>query len=254
MCLIALAWRVHPVHDLILAANRDEFHNRPAQAAHAWPDAPGVFAGRDQQAGGAWCGVGRGGRFAAVTNVREPDPPAGDKASRGSLVAGYLSGDQTAREYCEAIHAERHAYGGFNLLVGDQEDLFYLSNRDDRGIIGIPPGIHALSNGVWGDVWPKTERAETGLRTAIAEPEVDPGALLDLLSDDTPAEQSLPDTGLDRTLERFLSPIFVCGARYGTRASTVILREMDDGLRMVEQGFGSEGVATTRVDKYWEKT
>lgn len=254
MCLIAFAWRTHPAYDLILAANRDEFHQRPTDPAHVWTDAPGVFAGRDRQAGGAWCGLGPGGRFAAVTNVREPDPPADDKRSRGALVADYLSGTEDARRYGERIHAERHAYSGFNLLIGDRDDLFYLSNRDDRGMLGVPPGLHALSNGVWGDVWPKTQRAQQGLRSAIADADVDPGDLLDLFADETPAEQPLPDTGLGETMERFLSPIFVRGSTYGTRASSVILRGVDGSLRMLEQSFGANGERAGRIDQFWQPT
>lgn len=253
MCLIAFAWRTHPGYDLVLAANRDEFHRRPTQAAHDWPDAPGVFAGRDRQAGGAWCGIGPAGRFAAVTNVREPDPPATDQLSRGALVADYLAGEQDARGYCERVDARRDAYGGFNLLIGDRDDLFYLSNRDERGILGVPPGVHALSNGVWGDAWPKTERAERGLRDAIAPAAIEPDQLLDLLADETPAdESSLPDTGIGESMERFLSPIFIRGTTYGTRASTVILRGTDGSLRMVEQNFGANGEPAGRVDQSWE--
>lgn len=254
MCLVAFAWRVHPVYDLILVANRDEFHQRPTQSAHSWPDAPGVFAGRDRQAGGAWCGVGPAGRFAAVTNVREPDPPSGDKASRGALVADYLAAGGCARDYAEQVHGRRQSYGGFNLLLGDREDLFYVSNRDDRGVLGIPPGIHALSNGVWGDVWPKTQRAVRGLRAAIAEPEVAPNALFKLFADDSPSAQSLPDTGIGENMERFLSSMFVRGVTYGTRASTVILRGTDGSLTMMEQSFGANGVLAGRVDQSWGPT
>lgn len=252
MCLIAFAWRTHPVYDLVFAANRDEFHARPTEAAHAWPEAPAVFAGRDRSAGGAWCGLSTDGRFAAVTNVREPDPPAEGRRSRGALVAEYLAGRARARDYCEALYPERHAFGGFNLLVGDGDDLFYLGNRDERGILGVPPGLHALSNGVLGDVWPKTEHAEAGLREAIAEPAVNPEALLSLLADDTPARpERLPDTGVGEALEHFLSPIFIRGSEYGTRASTVMLRGVDGSLRFVEQRYGPEGVAEGRVERHW---
>lgn len=252
MCLITFAWQAHPHHDLIVAANRDEYHQRPTQAAHGWPDAPGVFAGRDQQAGGAWCGVGPNGRFAAVTNVRDPDPPVAGRASRGTLVADYLAGGQPARGYCEAVQANGDAYGGFNLLVGDRSSLFYVGNRDKRGIREIPPGVYALSNGVWGDVWPKTRAAEAGLRAAITTPVVPMASLLDLLADDTPADNGLPDTGLGADVERFLSPIFVRGLEYGTRASTVILRQSNGGLTMLEQGYGPDGAVGNRIEQSWE--
>ena len=70
MCLILLAWRVPGRHPLVVAANRDEFHARPAAPATFWPDQPAILAGRDLEARGTWMGISRGGRFAAVTNYR----------------------------------------------------------------------------------------------------------------------------------------------------------------------------------------
>lgn len=252
MCLIVFAWRAHPRYDLVLAANRDEFHSRPTEAAHAWPAAPSVFAGRDAQAGGTWCGVGSHGRFAAVTNHREMTPAAAGERSRGHLVSDYLAGDWRARDYCEAIYGDRNAYGGFNLLVGDREDLFYLGNRDERGVYGVPPGIHALSNGVLGDDWPKTRRAVSRLREILGPPRIEPDDLLALLADTRPApDEELPDTGVDLETERLLSPVFIRSPQYGTRAATVILRGVDGGLRFVERGFDPDGRVTHTVDEGW---
>lgn len=252
MCLIAFAWRAHPRYDLVVAANRDEFHARPAEAAHAWPNTPAVFAGRDRSAGGTWCGVDRGGRFAAVTNVREPDPPQAGQRSRGALVADYLAGDWEARDYCEAVWPQRDEFGSFNFLVGDAGGLFCFGNRDARGILPVTPGVHAISNGVLGDVWPKTRRAEAALRAMLAEDRVEPEALLALLADETPAPaDELPDTGMGDSLEKQLSPIFIRGRQYGTRAATVILRG-GGGLRFVERGFGPDGVPIHMVDETFE--
>jgi uncharacterized protein with NRDE domain len=249
MCLIAFAWRAHPRYDLVVAANRDEFHPRPAAAAHAWPDAPAVFAGRDRSAGGTWCGVNRAGRFAAVTNVREPDPPQAGQRSRGALVADYLAGGREARDYCEAVWPEKDEFGSFNLLAGDRAGLFCFGNRDERGIQPVSPGVHAISNGVLGDVWPKTRRAEAALRAKLAEDRIEPEALLALLADETPAAaDELPDTGMGESLEMELSPIFIRGRQYGTRAATVILRG-DDELRFVERGFGPDGAPGHTVDQ-----
>lgn len=255
MCLIALAWRSHPDYDLVFAANRDEFHARATDPAAFWADAPQVFAGRDLEAGGTWCGVGPQRRFAAVTNVREPAAPAPGARSRGHLVADYLGGAEQARGYCARLAAEGDAYSGFNLLVGDGEALLYLGNRDGRGVVALEAGVHTLSNGVLGDDWPKTRRAASGLQAALdaaaqAGASVDPDAILAVLADDTPAAtDELPDTGVGADLERRLSPIFVRGAAYGTRASTVILRRRDGRLRFVEQGFGPQGEQTQRVDE-----
>lgn len=252
MCLIAFAWRSHPRYDLILIANRDEFHARPATQAHFWQEAPGLFAGCDLKAGGAWCGVSRDGRFAAVTNVREP--PLGDGAprSRGALVRDYLIQPQDAREYVESAATDKKQFDGFNLFVADAQDLFYLSNRSPEPIQGVSPGIHAMSNGVFGDEWPKTRRAAQGLQAAIGENEVDADALLTLLADRTPAaDDRLPDTGVGAELERFLSPIFIEGEHYGTRCSTVILREPEaDSLYFVERSFEPGGEPSGEVREH----
>lgn len=253
MCLIALAWRAHPAYDLVFAANRDEFHARASEPAAFWPDAPGVFAGRDLEAGGSWCGVSRDGRFAAVTNVREPAAPEPGRRSRGALVADYLAAPNRARAYGEALWAERAAYAGFNLLLGDGEDLCYLGNRDRRGVLILEPGVYSLSNGVLGDDWPKTRRAEAGLRAALTAATVDPENLLAMLADQTPATPAeLPDTGVGPDTELRLSPLFIRGEAYGTRAATVILRQVDGKLRLVERGFGPGGVVSHEVDQTLE--
>lgn len=251
MCLIAFAWRVHPVYDLVLAANRDEFHARDAAPVHDWPDAPGVVGGRDRQAGGAWCAADHRGRFAAVTNLREPGA-AGGQRSRGALVADYLTGRDCAREHAEAVWSQRLEFPGFNLLVGDTDDLFYLNNRDDAGVQGVTPGIHALSNGRWNEVWPKTERAASALHNALAPSDVDIDELLTLLADTTPAQdKALPDTGVGLATERLLSPIFIRGEQYGTRASTVLLRRPDGRMRMLERSFGPGGQPGGDVEQEW---
>ena len=97
MCLILFAYRVRADAPLIVAANRDEFHGRPAALAQRWTDAPTVLAGRDLTAGGTWLGVSASGRFAAVTNFSEtpegPLPPG----TRGDLTANFLRTDTGAR-------------------------------------------------------------------------------------------------------------------------------------------------------------
>lgn len=258
MCLIAFAWRAHPDYDLVLAANRDEFHARPSEAAHAWPDHPTIFAGRDTEAGGAWCGITPNGRFAAVTNYRDMQPPKPGLKSRGWLVRDYLTGTLSARDYCLAIETEKNDYAGFNLLVGDTQDLFYLGNRtqgDMRGIVGVPPGVHGLSNGVLGDVWPKTQRASQALSLAIGPAEIETEALFTLLKDQrTAADPELPDTGVGQPMEKMLSPVFVRSPKYGTRASTLILRgNTSNGanLRFMERSFNAQGQCTDEVDQKW---
>ncbi|HQW21080.1 MAG TPA: NRDE family protein, partial [Rhodocyclaceae bacterium] len=99
MCLILLAWQAHPDYPLVIAANRDEYFSRPTAAAEFWSDRdpphPEILAGRDLQAGGTWLGISRAGRFAALTNFRQPENRATVAPSRGTLVSDFLTGTMT---------------------------------------------------------------------------------------------------------------------------------------------------------------
>ena len=136
MCLLAFAWQVHAEYPLILIGNRDEFYARPATPIRFWPDAPQVLAGRDEKEGGTWLGVTRSGRWAALTNYREPNAPVG-KLSRGHLVAAFLQGDDEPLAYLEKIAQQADDYSGFNLLVGTRQQAAVFSNR------GTPPQLLA---------------------------------------------------------------------------------------------------------------
>lgn len=253
MCLIAFAWRAHPSWPLVVAANRDEFHARPTRAAHWWSQPPGLFAGADEKAGGSWCGMDTRGRFAAVTNVREPAAADTGTRSRGLLVRGFFEQTANAAAWAEYVAAEGAAFGPFNLLVGDTDTLWFVSNRGAVRQLRLRPGVHAISNGHWGDHWPKTERAQRRLRADLAAGDPEPEALFALLADTDPApETDLPDTGIGLTRERFLSPLFIRSPMYGTRASTVIRRRDDGAVDFHERGFDAEGTARHRVDERWQ--
>lgn len=267
MCLIVFAWRQHPSFDLLLAANRDEFHARPTVAAHWWDNPSGLFGGRDLQAGGAWCAAGLDGRFAAVTNVREPTAGAG-RYSRGFLVRDYLAGRDSAPDWAHRVSRAGDDFAPFNLLVGDRDSLWFVSNRGARRLFAVTPGVYAISNGHWGDDWPKTERAENGLRAILAEstteacgdqpmaagcPQPAPaGALFELLAErDVAPTHRLPDTGVSTDRERRLSSIFIRSEVYGTRASTVIARSGTDSMTFYERGFDADACVAHRVAQSW---
>lgn len=253
MCLIVVAWQADSSCPLILAANRDEFHERPTEAAHWWPMRPALFAGRDLRAGGTWCGADVRGRIAAVTNVREPGATgATEPRSRGALVADYFASGMSARGWAEHVARIGAAYGPFNLLVADRASLCFVSNRDSAGVRDLPSGIFAVSNGHWGERWPKTERAEQGMARLLAEQHPATGPLFELLSDTEPAtEAELPDTGLPREQERFLSSPFIVGEHYGTRASTVIRCHADGMIDFHERGFAHAGQPVHRIRETW---
>jgi uncharacterized protein with NRDE domain len=234
MCLIALAWQAHPEFPLLMAANRDEFYGRPAAPARFWEDSPWLLGGRDLKDGGTWMGVTRQGRFAALTNVREPGAGTG-RLSRGLLVADFLRGDMGPLDYLAAVAERAGEFAGFNLLVGDTRELACYNNRHDAPFV-LGPGVHGLSNKQLDTPWPKVRKLKAGLADVL--PLGAPAdRLLALLGDHAVApDAELPDTGVGLELERVLSPCFIHTPSYGTRASTV-LRMGRQRVEFVEQTF-----------------
>ncbi|HZZ94143.1 MAG TPA: NRDE family protein [Usitatibacter sp.] len=233
MCLIAIAWRARPDLPLVVAANRDEWRDRPAQPAGWWADRPGILAGRDLQAGGTWLGISRDGRFAAVTNFRDPSERRSTARSRGELVADFLAGTETPADYVERIAARAREYNAFNLLVADTATLWYFGSREGAPR-PVEPGVHAISNHVLDEPWPKVMHARQAMESAIAT--ADPAApLFEMLSDATPAvDEHLPRTGVPIEWERRLSPALIMGDDYGTRNSTVVVRHADGATSLEE--------------------
>lgn len=237
MCLILVGWRVHSDFPLVVAANRDEYYARPTAFADYWADAPDILAGRDLQAGGTWLGITRGGRFAALTNVREPHVPSG-QGSRGALTRQFLEGAQSAGEYVSGLHAS--AYSGFNLLVGDGESLWYCSNRDG-GAKPLAPGVYGLSNHLLDTPWPKLVTARERFANALGALPERSGLFEVLADDEIVADEALPETGVPLEWERRLSAIFVRSDVYGTRASTVLLCSSTGDSLLEERSFGPNG-------------
>jgi uncharacterized protein with NRDE domain len=238
MCLIVFAWRPSHARPLIVAANRDEFYARPTQPLAQWADAPQVYAGRDLEAGGTWLGTHSDGRFAALTNIRNPNLPPGQR-SRGELVAQYLTRDISIENYLAEVAHRSAEYGGFNLLVGNREQLYYLSGASPEPRL-LDEGVYGLSNAGLDTPWPKVEKAKAALTTQLDEP--NPMALMALLSDPTTAPMAdLPDTGVSLATETLLSSVFIASPNYGTRASTVLIVNANGSRQFVEHSFGPYG-------------
>ena len=237
MCLILFAYRQHERYRLILAANRDEFYGRPTASAAFWGDAPDLLAGRDLKSGGTWLGVTRAGRFAAITNYREPDVRLEGAPSRGELVAGFLQSDDAPQAYLDRLAPSADRYNGFNLIVGDAEETGYFSNREGA-VRMLGPGVYGLSNHLLDTPWPKVEQGKTLLEEHLSRDEIDAGALLVALNNPTQApDAALPDTGVGLAWERALSPLFIQSPDYGTRASTVLLIRHDGEVTFAERTF-----------------
>ncbi len=235
MCLIVLACDPNPDLRLALAANRDEYHDRPTAPASWWSDVEGVLGGRDLRQGGTWLGITRSGRFAAVTNYREPGAERPDAATRGLLVADFLRSSVAPRDDLAAALARGGEYNGFNLLAGDASGVFWTSNRAGR-VEQLSAGVHGLSNHLLDTPWPKVTRTTSRLRELLAATAVPTAEqLLGLLDDRRLADDAdLPSTGVPLELERRLSAPVIISDRYGTRSSTAIVVRADGLVTLVE--------------------
>lgn len=236
MCLILFAWRADARYPLVVAANRDEFYARPTAPMGFWGDAPDVLAGRDLEAGGTWMGISRSGRFAAITNYRDPSRLRSGMPSRGPLVSSFLQGISTPRDYMKDLARRGKEFNGFNLLVGDAEALWYFSNENGPPQ-PVEPGIHGLSNHLLDTPWPKVEQGRRELAQVL---EHNPGptrhALMAILEDRKFAPDSeLPETGVGLARERLLSPKFIEMPEYGTRCSTALLAAADGNVSVAEK-------------------
>jgi uncharacterized protein with NRDE domain len=236
MCLVVLAWDVSDRYSLILAANRDERHERPTRVAAWWPDHPNVFGGRDLIGQGSWLGIDRAGRLAAVTNLRDAHVKPAAR-SRGDLVAKYLTGSASIDAFISRIDAQSDDYGPFGLLLFDRGELAYCSNRSPRA--QLLRGIHALSNAPLGVEWPKTRTAKDGMRAALDHDDL-PAALFALLAQHDP--QIAGDA-------RYRSSLFIEGQVYGTRSSSVILVRSDGALTFAERSFDAKAALTREISE-----
>ena len=237
MCLILFSYKQHPFYPLVLAANRDEFYERPTAPASFWEDRSDLLAGRDLERNGTWFGITRQGRMAALTNYRDPATAKRDVPSRGWLVRDFLVGGDDPETYLQRLTETAYKYNGYSLILGDPFQLYYFSNHS--GTRKLSPGPYGLSNHLLDTPWPKVERgkkllAELLSKKAIPQPE----DIFDLLKDQQrPPDELLPDTGVGPEWERRLSTLFIASPIYGTRSSTLLLIDRCRRVTFMERTF-----------------
>lgn len=237
MCLIAFRWQPDAPQPLVMAANRDEFHARPTRPLGWWKWPAGPLAGRDEQAGGTWMATSRSGRFAAVTNFRDPVATSGAR-SRGELPLAWLEWNGSVGEFGQVVYGSKAQWGPFNLVFGDAEELWIVGTHAEPA--AIQPGIHALSNHLLDTPWPKSIRAVRRMEQWPEGGGGDVDGLLDLLDDRQPAAaHELPDTGVEREVEAMLSAPFIVSERYGTRSSSALV--LGPTITMAERSFDAHG-------------
>jgi uncharacterized protein with NRDE domain len=250
MCLILVAWQAHADYPLVLAANRDEFHAR-ASAPVAWWREPNILAGRDLAAGGTWLGVARDGRFAALTNYRDPGMAQRDAPSRGELVPATLASMLPAQLRLQQLRRTGGNYNGFNLIFSDGERLAVFESLAGDGRL-LSPGVYGLSNHLLDTPWPKVRNAKCALGAAMTRlPDQQP--LLELLRDERRADDAqLPRTGVSLDWERLLSSAFIRAPGYGTRSSSILLIDRHGGVRFNEWSWDESGALSSQVEHRFE--
>ena len=244
MCLIAFAWNPQSPTPLLLAANRDEFYDRPAHPLHLWNDAPHVLAGRDLEAGGTWLGISAEGRFAALTNIRDPQLPVGVR-SRGNLPLDFLNTPLSIEEHLQQLATQSTLYQGFNLLLGDHQQLWHFNSQSGQ-YQQLSTGVYGLSNADLDTPWPKLTRSREQLRALNGQANTED--LWAIMADTTrPTDAELPNTGIGLSGERLLSSAFIASTSYGTRASTAVRVYADGNFEISERCFGPHGVVISET-------
>ncbi|EFK08483.1 conserved hypothetical protein [delta proteobacterium NaphS2] len=249
MCLLLLALDAHPCYKLMLAANRDEFYDRPTAAAAFWSDAPEILAGRDLRDGGTWLGITRKGRLAAITNYRDPSSVNEDAPSRGALVSDFLLSGEDPETYLARLSKKARYYNGFNLVLMAEGKYFWFSNRN-----GPPqqlrPGIYGVCNHLLNTPWPKVTEGKARLQEMLSE-SLNPESVFQMLSDRSiPPDVHLPDTGVGLEWERSLGAIFVARPGYGTRSSTLLTIDQNNHVTFVEKTHDTNQASEGNIKAY----
>ena len=226
MCTLIVLHRCFPDAQLVVAANRDEFLDRPAEgpALRDW-NGQTLLAPRDVQAGGTWLGLNGSGLFVALTN-RPIDPPDPTRRSRGLLVSDALAAHETAAQAARSLsELPADSYNPFNVLVADGQKAFAIVYDEKPRVTELPPGAHVIGNA------DPNDRAHPKVGRILAEAErVAAGSSQDALD----ALAGICRTHREQAaLEDRHGDTCIHLGSYGTRCSTLLLkatRPEDDRL------------------------
>lgn len=246
MCILFFAIKQHPQYPVIICANRDEFHQRPTQAMHWWPEEDNhksILAGKDLQANGTWLGLNKQGRFSALTNFRQPQLFDKNKQSRGDLVVQALA--QNDNKMTELLEESAHHYNGFNLVFGQLNNLVCFDSVSKKQQ-PLTAGFHSLCNGALDDIWPKMALGQTQLTKAIsafADQPLSIDELFNLMQNSQQAKtEKLPKTGVPLDWEQLLSSIFIVSPQYGTRTTNIITQDNKGNISIYDRSYNEQGV------------
>jgi len=244
MCILFFAIKQHPKYPVIICANRDEFHQRPAKAMHWWPEKSNdsknaTLAGKDLQADGTWLGLNKQGRFSALTNFRQPQLFDKAKPSRGNLVLQALA--KTDDEMSAQLQRSSQKYNGFNLVFGQLDNLFCFNSVSQKQQ-PLTAGFHSLCNGALDDIWPKMVLGQTQLAHAVNEQNLNINQLVELMKNKSKAPtKQLPKTGVPLEWEQLLSSIFIVSPEYGTRTTNIITQDNKGNITVYDRSYDESG-------------
>ena len=240
MCILLASQGPSPEYNLIVIANRDEFHQREAAPLKFWEEKPHILGGRDLVAGGTWLAINKNGSLAAITNISEGTGTAQITTTRGNIVTAFLDGDERAEKFAEKLRNRHGDYNGFNLIAYDGTTLYWDSNRAEKGET-ISYQSFAVSNTTPNNQWKKTELLKKSFNEAIEGPSTDlPNRLLSILMPSSYNKTSKL-VGSSTELNTLKENIFILGNDYGTRCSSVILFGSDGLISFTERRFNPCG-------------
>lgn len=263
MCILFIALKQHPKYPVIICANRDEFHRRPTQNLHLWPE-HSILAGKDLQAGGTWLGLTQSGHFSALTNFRQPHLIDNTKVSRGNLVLEALSKENISSNNLHIkshLKCNSHLYNGFNLIYGSLDKLYCFDSVNNKQH-SMSDGVYSICNGALTDSWPKMARGQQKLKDIITDKKHDKtlntDLLLNIMKDTVQApEDELPRTGLNTEREALLSSIFITSPDYGTRSTIIITKDINNKVEIFECTYSPSGEQTSyqhaELEKYFQE-
>lgn len=254
MCLLFLSYKTTPGYKLVVAANRDEFLQRPTAPLDFIDQQKSILAGLDLQCGGTWLGVNRDGKIAALTNYREGGMQLENAPSRGEILRSYLDSKISAVDFLDELSGKASLFNGFNLILGEGDDLFYYTNRK-KNYARLEPGFYGLSNHLLDTPWPKVVRGKELLKAVMVDTDlVETEKIFAQLRDGhRPQDGLLPDTGIGQEWERLLGTIFIDIPGYGTRSSAVITVGDDGVTAFTEMTYHLEGGREAEVAQVFLK-
>lgn len=256
MCIITLQFEPTGSHPLILSANRDEFFDRSSEIAHVWKK-NSIIAGKDLQGGGTWLGTTFSGRFAAITNFPAyKATPSAQTVSRGTLVTEFLSGSLSPKEYASVVSRDRAKYEGYNLIFGDRQSLFYITNARP-GEEELNSGVYSLSNSFLDRACRRSINTATKFNQ-IPKPNITTDVLIRTMQDSSELEDSNPvlqKTGCNQVSSAIPSAIFMkaismrnkgTASHYGTVSTTALIIAKNGNITFREDRYKEDGRTKNR--------